>query len=217
MAGETVITVVGNLTRDPELRTVSSGSTVVNFTIASTERRYNRNSGQFEDGDTLFLNCSAWDSARVSLASNIANSLSKGMRVIAQGRLGQRSYQANDGTQRTVIELRVDEIGPALTRATAQVTRQSASSGFAGSNRGGFADNNGGYGGDANAGYSNGGYQGGVGYTGGAGYSSGGYQGGASASNSTPPADPWSDTSGSGFSSFGTTDDFGGDSDEPEF
>lgn len=100
MAGETIITIVGNLTRDPELRTVGSGSTVVNFTIASSSRQFNRNTNQWEDGDTLFLNCSAWDSARNSLASNIANSLSKGMTVIAQGRLTQRSYQAQDGSQR---------------------------------------------------------------------------------------------------------------------
>ena len=130
MAGETIITIVGNLTRDPELRTVGSGSTVVNFTIASSSRQFNRNTNQWEDGDTLFLNCSAWDSARNSLASNIANSLSKGMTVIAQGRLTQRSYQAQDGSQRTVVELRVDDIGPSLRRATAQVNRQSSSSGL---------------------------------------------------------------------------------------
>ncbi len=153
MAGETIITIVGNLTRDPELRTVGSGSTVVNFTIASSSRQFNRNTNQWEDGDTLFLNCSAWDSARNSLASNIANSLSKGMTVIAQGRLTQRSYQAQDGSQRTVVELRVDDIGPSLRRATAQVNRQSSSSGFVGNQQqGGF----------------NGGYQGGAGYAGGA-------------------------------------------------
>ena len=136
MAGETIITVVGNLTRDPELRTVGNGSTVVNFTIASSTRTFNRNTNQWDDGDTLFLNCSAWDSARTSMATNIANSLSKGMRVIAQGRLTQRSYQAQDGSQRSVVELRVDEIGPALSRATAQVTRQT-SSGFNGGQQGG--------------------------------------------------------------------------------
>lgn len=130
MAGETIITITGNLTRDPELRTVGSGSTVVNFTIASSTRTFNRNTNQWEDGDTLFMNCSAWDSARTSLASNIAHSLSKGMSVIAQGRLTQRSYQAQDGSQRTVVELRVEDIGPSLRRATAQVQRQSASAGF---------------------------------------------------------------------------------------
>lgn len=124
MAGETIITIVGNLTRDPELRTLNNGSTVANFTIASSERRFNRDTNQWEDGDTLFLNCSAWDSSHAPLASNIANSLAKGMTVIAQGRLAQRSYQAQDGSQRTVAELRVDQIGPSLRRATAQVARQ---------------------------------------------------------------------------------------------
>lgn len=129
MAGETIITIVGNLTRDPELRTLNNGSTVANFTIASSERRFNRESNQWEDGDTLFLNCSAWDTQHAPLASNIANSLAKGMTVLAQGRLAQRSYQAQDGTQRTVVELRVDQIGPSLRRATAQVTRQQNSNG----------------------------------------------------------------------------------------
>ena len=129
MAGETIITIVGNLTRDPELRTLNNGSTVVNFTIASSERRLNRDTNQWEDGDTLFLNCSARDTQHAPLASNIANSLAKGMTVLAQGRLAQRSYQAQDGTQRTVVELRVDQIGPSLRRATAQVTRQQNSNG----------------------------------------------------------------------------------------
>lgn len=129
MAGETIITIVGNLTRDPELRTLNNGSNVVNFTIASSERRFNRDTNQWEDGDTLFLNCSAWDSSHAPLASNIANSLAKGMTVIAQGRLAQRSYQAQDGSQRTVVELRVDQIGPSLRRATAQVARQQNSNG----------------------------------------------------------------------------------------
>ncbi len=127
MAGETIITITGNLTRDPELRTVGSGSTVVNFTIASSTRTFNRNTNQWEDGDTLFMNCSAWDSARTSLASNIANTLSKGMSVIAQGRLTQRSYQAQDGSQRTVVELRVEDIGPSL-RASPQAPASSATS-----------------------------------------------------------------------------------------
>jgi single-strand DNA-binding protein len=129
MAGETIITIIGNLTRDPELRTLNNGSVVANFTIASSERRFNRDMNQWEDGDTLFLNCNAWDTQHAPLASNIANSLAKGMTVIAQGRLAQRSYQAQDGTQRTVVELRVDQIGPSLRRATAQVTRQQNSNG----------------------------------------------------------------------------------------
>lgn len=129
MAGETIITIVGNLTRDPELRTLNNGSTVANFTIAASERRFNRDTNQWEDGDTLFLNCNAWDSSHAPLASNIANSLAKGMTVIAQGRLAQRSYQAQDGSQRTVVELRVDQIGPSLRRTTAQVARQQNSNG----------------------------------------------------------------------------------------
>ena len=119
MAGETIITVVGNLTADPEIRTVGNGSSVASFTIASTPRTWNRNTGQFEDGQALFMRCSAWR----DMAEHCAQSLSKGMRVIAQGRLQQRSYQAQDGSNRTVVELQVDEIGPSLRYATAQVTR----------------------------------------------------------------------------------------------
>lgn len=147
MAGETVITVVGNLTADPEIRTLSNGGTVANFSIASTQRTWNRNTNQFEDGRALFLRCSAWR----DLATHCAQSLSKGMRVIAQGRLQQRSYQAQDGSNRTVIELQVDEIGPSLRYATAQVHRvqhgngsgyQGGGSGFAGGQQqGGFAGN----------------------------------------------------------------------------
>ncbi|AUE03576.1 single-stranded DNA-binding protein [Bifidobacterium breve] len=119
MAGETVITIVGNLTADPELRTTRDGGAVANFSIAATPRVYDRQSQQWVDGDVLFLRCTAWR----DLAEHCANSLAKGMRVIAQGRLQQRSYQAQDGSQRTVIELQVDEIGPSLRYATAQVTR----------------------------------------------------------------------------------------------
>ena len=124
MAGETIITVVGNLTADPEIRTVGNGSSVASFTIASTPRTWNRNTGQFEDGQALFMRCSAWR----DMAEHCAQSLSKGMRVIAQGRLQQRSYQANDGSQRTVIELQVDEIGPSLRYATASIQRTSRGS-----------------------------------------------------------------------------------------
>lgn len=221
MAGETVITVVGNLTSDPEIRTIGSGAAVASFTIASTPRNWNRNTNQFEEGQTLFLRCSAWR----DMAEHCAQSLSKGMRVIAQGRLQQRSYQANDGSQRTVIEMQVDEIGPSLRYATAQVNRVSSANGYAG-NRGGN-----GFGGN------NGGYQGGAGYSGGAGYQgNGGYQGGASApananpapaapAQAAPASDPWgsSDNSNSSFGSFGASQsfggssEFGGDSDEPEF
>ena len=121
MAGETIITIVGNLTADPELRTTSSGASVCSFTIASTPRTYYRQTGQFEDGQPLFLRCSAWR----DLAQHCAQSLAKGMRVIAQGRLQQRSYQAQDGSNRTVLELQIDDIGPSLRYATTQVSRTS--------------------------------------------------------------------------------------------
>ena len=119
MAGETIITVVGNLTADPEIRTTGGGASVASFTIASTPRTWNRNTNQFEDGQALFMRCSAWR----DMAEHCAQSLAKGMRVIAQGRLQQRSYQAQDGSQRTVFELQVDEIGPSLRYATAQVSK----------------------------------------------------------------------------------------------
>lgn len=119
MAGETIITIIGNLTADPELRTTSQGSAVCNLTIASTPRVWNRQNGQYEDGQPLFLRCSAWR----DLAQHCAQSLAKGTRVIAQGRLQQRSYQAQDGSNRTVLELQIDEIGPSLRYATTQVSR----------------------------------------------------------------------------------------------
>ncbi|ETY71713.1 single-stranded DNA-binding protein [Bifidobacterium moukalabense DSM 27321] len=119
MAGETILTIIGNLTGEPEMRTTSNGGTVCNFSIAATPRTFNRQSNQWEDGDALFMRCTAWR----DLAAHCAQSLHKGMRVIAQGRLQQRTYQAKDGTNRTVVELQVDEIGPSLKYATAQVAR----------------------------------------------------------------------------------------------
>lgn len=137
MAGETVITIVGNLTADPELRTTSNGGAVANFNIAATPRVYDKQSQQWVDGDALFLCCTAWR----DLAEHCANSLAKGMRVIAQGRLQQRSYQANDGSQRTVIELQVDEIGPSLRYATAQVRKMQSGGHQGGNTNGGFGGN----------------------------------------------------------------------------
>ena len=122
MAGETILTIVGNLTADPELRTTGTGTQVCGFTIASTPRVWNRQANQYEDGQSLFMRCSAWR----DLAGHCAQSLSKGMRVVATGRLSQRSYQAQDGTNRTVVEMTVDEIGPSLRYATAQVTKLTA-------------------------------------------------------------------------------------------
>lgn len=132
MAGETVITIVGNLTADPELRTTRNGGTVANFSIAATPRVFDKQSNQWIDGDALFLRCSAWRDP----ATHCAQSLAKGMRVIAQGRLQQRSYQAQDGSNRTVMELQVDEIGPSLRYATAQVQKMQ-SGGYQGGNGGG--------------------------------------------------------------------------------
>ncbi len=121
MAGETVITVIGNLTADPDLRFLPSGAAVANFTVASTPRTFDRQSGEWKDGDALFLNCAVWRQA----AENVAESLRKGMRVIVQGRLRQRSYETQSGERRTVVELEVDEVGPSLRYATASVTRSS--------------------------------------------------------------------------------------------
>ncbi|HTN55355.1 MAG TPA: single-stranded DNA-binding protein [Microbacterium sp.] len=125
MAGETVITVVGNLTADPELRYTQNGLPVANFTIASTPRTFDRQANEWKDGDALFLRASVWR----EFAEHVAGSLTKGMRVIAQGRLRQRSYQDREGNQRTSIELEVDEIGPSLRYATAQVTRAASTGG----------------------------------------------------------------------------------------
>ncbi|MGW8377786.1 single-stranded DNA-binding protein [Streptomyces sp. ODS28] len=160
MAGETVITVVGNLTDDPELRFTPSGAAVANFTIASTPRIFDRQTNEWKDGDPLFMRSSIWRQA----AENVAESLTKGMRVIAQGRLKQRSFETQQGEKRTVVELDVDEIGPALRYATAKVTKTGG---------GGRGGQGGGFGG------------GGGGQQGGWGGGPGGQQGGA------PAGDPW--------------------------
>ena len=140
MAGETVITVVGNLTADPELRFTPSGAAVANFTIASTPRQFDRQANEWKDGDTLFLNCSIWRQA----AENVAESLTRGMRVVAQGRLKQRSYETREGEKRTVIELDVDEVGPSLRYAAAKVNKTQR-----GSSGGGFGGGSGSGGGGA--------------------------------------------------------------------
>jgi single-strand DNA-binding protein len=125
MAGETVITVVGNLTDDPELRFTSSGAAVANFTVASTPRFFDKQTNDWKDGDALFLRCSIWRQA----AENVAETLTKGARVIVQGRLKQRSYETREGEKRTVYELDVDEVGPSLKYATAKVTKVTRSGG----------------------------------------------------------------------------------------
>ena len=130
MANDTIITLVGNLAADPELRFTPSGAAVANFRVLSTPRTFDRQKNEFVDGDTLAMNCSIWREA----AENVAESLTKGMRVIVQGRLVQRSYETKEGEKRTVVELQVDEIGPSLKYASAKVTRAQRSS-----NSGGFA------------------------------------------------------------------------------
>jgi len=147
MAGETTITVIGNLTNDPELRFTPSGSAVANFTVASTPRTFDRQSNEWKDGETLFLRASVWREA----AENVAESLTKGMRVIVSGRLKSRSYETKEGEKRTVIELEVDEIGPSLRYANAKVNRTQRSGGQGG--QGGFGGGNsgGGFGGGQGA------------------------------------------------------------------
>ena len=128
MAGETTITLVGNLTADPELRFTPSGAAVANFTVASTPRTFDRQTSEWRDGDAMFLNCAVWRQA----AENVAESLQKGMRVIVQGRLKSRSYETREGERRTVFEVDVDEIGPALRYATAKVSRNASGGGGGG-------------------------------------------------------------------------------------
>jgi single-strand DNA-binding protein len=190
MAGETVITVVGNLTDDPELRFTPSGAAVASFTVASTPRTFDKNSNEWKDGDALFLRCSIWRQA----AENVAESLTKGMRVVVQGRLRQRSYETREGEKRTVVELDVEEVGPSLKYATAKVTK---------ANRGGGGGFGGGGGGD-----SRGGWGGGPGGNSGGGGGGGQQSGGSSA----PQEDPWATGGGSSGGGWG-----GGYSDEPPF
>ena len=132
MAGETIITVVGNLTADPELRYTQGGLAVANFTIASTPRTFDRQANDWKDGEALFLRASVWR----EFAENVAGTLTKGSRVVATGRLKQRSYETKEGEKRTSIELEIDEIGPSLRYATAQITRTQSSGG--GRSQGGF-------------------------------------------------------------------------------
>ncbi|MFD8257496.1 single-stranded DNA-binding protein [Streptomyces griseoluteus] len=197
MAGETVITVVGNLVDDPELRFTPSGAAVAKFRVASTPRTFDRQTNEWKDGESLFLTCSVWRQA----AENVAESLQRGMRVIVQGRLKQRSYDDRDGVKRTVYELDVEEVGPSLRNATAKVTKTS----------GGARGGQGGYGGGGNQGQGGGGWGGGSG---------GGNQGGSQADDPWASGAPaggnqggggWGGGSGSG------SGGGGGYSDEPPF
>ena len=191
MAGETVVTLVGNLVDDPELRFTPSGAAVANFRIASTPRTYDRQTGEWKDGESLFLSCSVWRQA----AENVAESLQRGMRVIVQGRLKSRSYDDREGNKRTVFEIDVDEVGPSLRSATAKVTRAMRSG--PGGDGGGF----GGGGGNQGGGNQGGGY--------------GGGQGGA------PQNDPWATPQGGGGQSAPQNDPWasqgGGSMEEPPF
>jgi single-strand DNA-binding protein len=177
MAGETVITLIGNLTADPELRFTPSGAAVANFTVASTPRTFDRQSNEWRDGEAMFINCAVWRQA----AENVAESLQKGMRVIVQGRLKSRSYETREGERRTVFEIDVDEIGPALRYATAKVTRTSG-----GGQRGG----GGSYGGNNSGGGSYGGNAGGN--------AGGGSYGGNQGPGNQGQSDPWATNNGGG-------------------
>lgn len=185
---DTVITVVGNLTSDPELRFTASGAPVANFTVASTPRTFDRQTNEWKDGEALFLRCSIWR----DVAENVTESLQKGTRVIVQGKLKQRSYETREGERRTVVELEVDEIGPSLRYATAKVNR---------TQRGGNGGGGGGY---------NSGNQGG-GNSGGGGYNNNQSQGRPQQQAASAPADdPWGSAPASGGG-------FGGGDDEPPF
>ena len=145
MAGETVITVIGNLTDDPELKFTPSGAAVANFTVASTPRTFDRQTNEWKDGDALFIRCAAWR----QLAENVAESLQKGQRVVVTGALKVRNFERQDGSKGTSVEINVDEIGPSLRYATAKVTKANRS------DSGGFGGGSGGGGGAAPAGDSN--------------------------------------------------------------
>ena len=191
--GDTPITVIGNIVADPELRFTPSGAAVANFRIASTPRRFNSQTNQWEDGDGLFLTCNVWRQA----AENVAESLQKGMRVIVNGRLRQRSYETREGEKRTVYEVEVDEVGPSLKYATAKVTRTNREGGGGGGFQGG---------GQQGGGFQGGGQQGGYG----GGQSQGGYGGGQGRGQQND--DPWGSAPQAGGSG-----GFGGMDDEPPF
>lgn len=186
--GDTPITLVGNLVADPELRYTPSGAAVANFRVASTPRRFDSQSNQWVDGEALFLACNIWRQA----AENVANSLTKGDRVIVQGRLRQRSYDTREGEKRTVYEIEVDEVGPSLRYATSQVTKTPRQGGQ-GNWNGGNQGNQGGYSGGNQGGQGNQGNQGGFG--GNQNRSAApqqGNQGGFGGRNASNDDDPWS-------------------------
>ncbi|MFG1624212.1 single-stranded DNA-binding protein [Kribbella pittospori] len=187
MAGETVVTLVGNLVDDPELRFTPSGAAVANFRIASTPRTYDRQTGEWKDGESLFLSCSVWRQA----AENVAESLQRGMRVIVQGRLKSRSYDDREGNKRTVFEIDVDEVGPSLRSATAKVTRAMRSG--PGGDGGGFGGGGGGNQGGGN--YGGGGQGGGAPQNDPWATPQGGGSGGGGG-QAAPQNDPWASQGG---------------------
>ncbi|MDL4816685.1 single-stranded DNA-binding protein [Actinomadura opuntiae] len=197
MAGDTVITIVGNLVEDPNLRFTSSGQAVASFRIASTPRFFDRQSNDWKDGEALFLTCNVWRQA----AENCAETLQRGMRVIVQGRLKQRSYETREGEKRTVFEIEVDEVGPSLRNATAKVNKTQRQGGGGGFGGGG----GGGQGGGQGGGGFGGGDQGGGGF-GGGGQGGGGFGGGQQGGQAN---DPWATGGGGGGG--------GGFSDDPPF
>jgi hypothetical protein len=203
--GETSITVVGNLVADPELRFTPAGAAVANFRIASPPRRFNRQTSQWEDGEAMYLTCNVWRQA----AENVAESLSKGMRVIVQGRLRQRSYESREGERRSIFEVEVDEVGPSLSFATAQVTRASRGGGQGGYGNQGGGQSMGGQG-QMNQGTMNQGQQQQPNHGGfGGGGNTGGF-GGGNPQQQAPDNDPWNSAPASG--------GFGGPADdEPPF
>jgi single-strand DNA-binding protein len=185
-AGDTQITIVGNLVNDPELRFTSTGQPVATFRVASTPRIRDSATGEWKDGDSLFLSCNVWR----QMAENVAESLQRGMRVIVSGRLRQRSYETQQGEKRTVYEVEVDDIGPSLLRASAKVTRASRSGGDGGGYGGGQSSG-------GNSGQRGGGNSGGGWNAGGGGNSSGSPSGSSSGGGSSREADPWaSDSAG---------------------
>jgi single-strand DNA-binding protein len=206
MAGDTQITIVGNLVEDPNLRFTSNGQAVASFRIASTPRFLDKQTNEWKDGESLFLTCNVWRQA----AENCAESLQRGMRVIVQGRLKQRSYETREGEKRTVFEIEVDEVGPSLKNATAKVnkTQRQGGGGFGGGYSGGGPSGGGGYSGggpSSGGGYSGGGPSGGGpsggGPSGGGGYSGGGPNGGM------PADDPWATGGGGGGGGAGYSED----------
>ena len=178
-AGDTVITIIGNLTQDPELRFTPSGAAVANFTVASTPRQFDRQTNEWKDGETLFMRCSVWRDA----AENVAESLTRGSRVIVSGRLKSRSFETKEGEKRTVVELDVDEVGPSLRYATAKVAKTQRGGGNFGGGQGG-GQGGGNFGGGQGGGNSGGGGQGGG--------QGGNFGGGA------PQEDPWATSAPSG-------------------